>query len=52
MLRGRKEDFNFRQLTVGLVLIVNDKNLDAVKQAFDHELFDNAILTCAEETLK
>lgn len=46
MARGRKEEFNFRDLTNGLVLIVNDKNMPVVEKVFEHELFDNAILAC------
>lgn len=46
MARGRKEAFNFRDLTTGLVLIVNDRNLKAVENVFEHEMFDNAILAC------
>lgn len=46
MARGRKEEFNFRHLTTGLVLIVNDRNFKAVEKVFEHEMFDNAILAC------
>lgn len=44
MARGRKEDFNFRDLTAGPVLIVNDRNLVTVGTVFEHEPSDNAIL--------
>ena len=44
MARGRKEDFNFRDLTAGPVLIVNDRNLATVGTAFEHKPSDNAIL--------
>ncbi len=44
MVRGRKEDFNFRELTAGLVLIVNDRNIVTVGKVFEHNLSDNAIL--------
>ena len=46
MARGRKEDFNFRDLTTGVVLIVNDRNIPLVEKEFEHEMFDNAILAC------
>lgn len=46
MARGKKEIFGFRDLTMGLVLIVNDKNLVSVKKVFENEMFDNAILAC------
>lgn len=46
MARGRKEAFSFRDLTSGLVLIVNDRNFKAVENVFEHEMFDNAILAC------
>ena len=46
MAKGRKEDFNFRDLTTGVVLIVNDRNIPAVEKVFEHEMFDNAILAC------
>lgn len=46
MARGRKEEFNFRHLTTGLVLLVNDRNFKTVERAFEHKLFDNAILAC------
>ena len=46
MARGRKEDFSFRDLTTGLVLIINDKNMAVVGTSFEHEPTDNAILAC------
>ena len=46
MKEGRKEDFSFRELTNGLVLIVNDRNLLPMKKVFRHEVDDNAILAC------
>ena len=46
MKKGRKEDFSFRELTNGLVLIVNDRNLLPMKKVFRHEVDDNAILAC------
>ena len=46
MARGRKEDINFRDLTYGLVLIVNDRNLPALKNIFESRPRDNAILAC------
>lgn len=46
MARGRKEDINFRDLTMGLVLIVNDKNFNMMKQIFECRPRDNAILAC------
>ena len=46
MSRGRIESFGFRDLTTGLVLIVNDRNFKAAEKTFEHELLDNAILAC------
>lgn len=46
MLRGNKEDFNFRELTCGTVMILNDRNLAVVKKAFPHKEGDNAIFAC------
>ena len=46
MRKGRKEDFNFRELTGGLVLIVNDRNITPMKTTFEHATNDNAILAC------
>ena len=43
MLRGQKEDFSFRELTRGTVMILNDRNLPVVKQAFKYREGDNAI---------
>lgn len=31
MLRGQKEDFSFRELTSGTVMILNDRNLPIAK---------------------
>lgn len=44
MARGRKEAFSFRDLTMGLVMIVNDRNLPVVKTMFEFKPTDNAIL--------
>lgn len=44
MTKGRKEEFSFRDLTNGMVLIVNDKNLNVVQNVFEHKINDNAIL--------
>lgn len=46
MASGRKENFNFRDLTNGLVLIVNDRNLNTAKKVFESRETDNAILAC------
>lgn len=43
MLRGQKEDFSFRELTNGTVMILNDRNLPIAKQTFKHQPNDNAI---------
>lgn len=43
MTRGRKEDFNFRDLTQGLVMIVNDRNMNVAKTLFEARPTDNAI---------
>ena len=44
--KWKKEDINFRDLTYGLVLIVNDRNLPMLRNIFESRPRDNAILAC------
>ena len=46
MARGHKEDFNFRDLTNGLVLIVDLKAVAVTGKEFEHKNDDNAVLCC------
>lgn len=45
MARGKKEDFSFRDLTNGLVLIVDSKVVAIAGKEFEHKNDDNAVLT-------
>ena len=45
MARGRKEDFSFRDLTDGLVLITDPKAVAIAGKEFEHKNFDNAVLS-------